>query len=308
MSTAPPAQGPVLRRGTGHLIVAAALWGTVGLAASVAYRRGGVDPVGLAFWRLAIGGLALTPWLVRAGDGIRRLQRGDRGRIALAGLGLAAYQACFFVAVGLAGVSVATLVALGLAPVLVPLVERFRTRERPSGTTVAATVMAIVGLAGLVGLPARAPEGLLLGVALATVSALGYTTVIVAGKAVGGRLGADRLAMISLPVAAVLLAPVVALTGDLSLGRDPLVILTVLYVGLVPTAFAYWLFFVGLERVSGPTAAVTTLVEPLTATGLAVVLLGEHLTPIGWAGAALLLSAVGLVALGAGRRPGHRTP
>ena len=55
---------------------------------------------------------------------------------------------------------------------------------------------------------------------------------------------------------------------------------------------AHTLFVAGLGWISSGTASVLTLVEPLTATLLAVLILGERLGPVRWCGAARLLGAV----------------
>jgi drug/metabolite transporter, DME family len=303
MDPAAPVDPRSRRHGTVFLAIAAALWGTVGVAAVVTYRQGGADPLGIAFWRLAIGGVAVLPLLLRNRRRTSRTMSGaDRRGLALVGGGLAAYQACFFVAVQLAGVSIATLIALGLAPVLVPLVDRVVGHERPARRTLVAIGLALLGLVGLVGVPTRAGQGVLLGAVFAAAAAAGYTTVIVTGKVIGTRMGSDRLALLSLSVAALLLLPIVAVTGRVAIGTDPVVLASVLYIGLVPTALAYWLFFVGLDRVSGPVASVMTLMEPAVATVLAVVLLGERLPLTGWLGGILLLSAVAMVAVAGTRR------
>jgi drug/metabolite transporter, DME family len=72
---------------------------------------------------------------------------------------------------------------------------------------------------------------------------------------------------------------------------------SLLYLGIVSTALAYGLFFAGLHSTPTEVASVLTLLEPLTATGLAVVLLGEGLPPAGLLGALLLLVAVGVLFL-----------
>jgi hypothetical protein len=51
-------------------------------------------------------------------------------------------------------------------------------------------------------------------------------------------------------------------------------------------------YFRGLPRASAATAGVTTLLEPLTATVLAVIVLGDRPTWLTWAGAVLLLLSV----------------
>ena len=67
------------------------------------------------------------------------------------------------------------------------------------------------------------------------------------------------------------------------------------YLGAVPTAAAYVIFGAGLRRVTATTAGIATLLEPLTAAALGVLVFGERLGGVGWAGAALLLAALGLL-------------
>jgi DME family drug/metabolite transporter len=69
------------------------------------------------------------------------------------------------------------------------------------------------------------------------------------------------------------------------------------YLGLVPTALAYTLFYTGLKSLQASTAAVIALIEPLLASALGVLVVHEVLTPISLTGAAVLLTAVVLHAL-----------
>ena len=65
-------------------------------------------------------------------------------------------------------------------------------------------------------------------------------------------------------------------------------------------AVAYGLFYTGLRSTSSQVAGVLTLLEPLAATVLAVIFLGESLTALGWFGALLLLIAIAVLYV---RRP-----
>ena len=58
------------------------------------------------------------------------------------------------------------------------------------------------------------------------------------------------------------------------------------------TAVAYGLFNAGLRTVPSGAASILTLWEPLTAAVLAVLLLGETLSPAALVGSALLLGSV----------------
>ncbi len=64
----------------------------------------------------------------------------------------------------------------------------------------------------------------------------------------------------------------------------------------MPTALAYALFLRGMHTTSATAASTITLLEPLTATLLAVALFHERLGPLGVVGAALLLGAVVILA------------
>jgi DME family drug/metabolite transporter len=64
------------------------------------------------------------------------------------------------------------------------------------------------------------------------------------------------------------------------------------YLAVAPTALAYALFFAGLAVVRATTASIVALIEPLTATVIAMLWLGEQMTVATAAGSALLVSAV----------------
>ena len=101
-------------------------------------------------------------------------------------------------------------------------------------------------------------------------------------------------ALLGFTTAALTLLPFALLEG---LTPHPASWPTLAYFGLIPTALAYTLFYASLRTLTPSTAAVLALLEPLTATALAVVLFHEHPTPLTLLGAATLLTAVALKAL-----------
>lgn len=280
----------------GLLMVAAAamLWGTSGLTATVAYRRG-IHPLTVSTWRMVLGGLALSPLLRVTTATPTRLSWSDGRRMTAISAGLAGYQAGYFMAVQRAGVTIATLITLGSAPVLVTLGERLITGRPTPRRTLAGLVLAVTGLVALVGLPAGDGVDVLVGAGFATGSAFGYAAVTLAGGTLSTRLGAQRMTVFAFVGAAVLLLPVTTMSVGVGLGGDAVVFAAMLYLGVLPTALAYRMFFSGLRHISASSAAVLVLLEPLVATALAIPLIGERLTPIGWAGAAMLVAAVLLV-------------
>jgi DME family drug/metabolite transporter len=106
----------------------------------------------------------------------------------------------------------------------------------------------------------------------------------------------NRLAF---PIGALLLFAI-TLPGGLTVSYPPVGWGLLLYLGLVPTALAYALFFRGMRSTTATAATIITLIEPLTATILASVLFQERLGPLGLLGGALLLLALGVLY---GRKP-----
>lgn len=290
------------RRGLALVGGAAVLWGTSGLTATVAYGRG-VDPLTVSAWRMAVGALVLLVALQLRSRGevdaerstVRALGRVEAWRLVVVTVGLAGYQVCYFVAVQRAGVAIATLITLGSAPLLVTVGERLVTRRRTGRVTAAGICLAVLGLVALVGAPSAAGPDVIAGAMFAGGSALGYATVTLVGGSLGTRLGAERLTIATFAGAAVLLVPLAAVTVGLGIQGDVVVLGALVYLGVVPTAVAYRLFFTGLPAIRATHAAVLVLLEPLVATGLAWLLLGERLGLLGVAGALLMVAAVVLV-------------
>ena len=285
---------PAARRGFLLVLLAALCWGTSGLSAVVVADRTDLGPLDIAWHRMAIGAVVLLLAFVvtrrrRLADPVP-VSRSTGLRLALVAAGLAAYQLAFFAAVPAAGVSIATLVALGLAPLLIAVGATLLGHGRPDRATGIALASALVGLVLLVGISAGGDTGktVVIGALLAVGSALGYAVVTLAG---GGVPAGIPVTLVGFGGGALLLTPVALVVG-LRFTTDPVALGVLLYLGAVPSALAYGLFFTGIRSIPGPVASIVTLVEPLTATALATAFLGERLSPGALAGGALVLAAV----------------
>jgi drug/metabolite transporter, DME family len=293
-----PAVGTTSRHGFLLVVLAALCWGTSGFSGKIVADRTGLGPLDIAWHRMAIGAVVLLIGFTltrrrraaETAEVVPTLTRGTAVRLVLVAAGLGAYQLAYFAAVAAAGVSIATLVALGLAPLLIAVGATVLGHGRPDRATVVALVVALVGLVLLVGISAGADSGttVVLGALLAVGSALGYAVVTLAGAGVPAGI---PVALAGFAGGALLLTPVALATG-LRFTTDPVALLVLLYLGAVPSALAYGMFFRGLRSVPGAVASIVTLLEPLTATALATAFLGERLSPGALAGGLLVLAAV----------------
>ena len=133
-------------RGLVAVSLAGVLWGTTGVVVQYLHRTVGLGAISIGFWRLLIAAVAMVaisvPTFRRLLSALRHHKLGMIG----AGVGLAFYQACYFLAVVWVGVAVATMVSLGVAPVVITLWESVRWRRRPPARRMGAVIMALVGL------------------------------------------------------------------------------------------------------------------------------------------------------------------
>jgi drug/metabolite transporter, DME family len=296
--TTMPAAGR--RPGTGLtcLVAAGLLWGTGGLTGTLLSRSAGLSALPVAAYRLSTGGALITVFLVVTG---RRRPAGRAAwtRIsAIAGLA-AVFQGCYFTAVSLTSVSLATLVTIGSAPVLVLAAERARGRRRIGRPAGCATGLALTGLGLLAGLPSGGfPEtAVLASTGLAVLAGAGFATLtLISARPVPG-LDDLTATGFGFALAGLILLPVALATGGIGFTPDPVTLGLLAALGTGPTAVAYTLYFRGLRRAPAGTAALMSLLEPLTGTVLAVLILGDRLGAGGVAGAVILAAALVLAAV-----------
>jgi drug/metabolite transporter, DME family len=104
------------------VLLAAALWGTVGPAQVLAGSA--ADPGALGVGRLLAGGAVLALLGLRTGGWAALLRPGVRGWVGLAAIATGVYQVAFAHAVHELGAALGTAIALGVAPVATGLCAR----------------------------------------------------------------------------------------------------------------------------------------------------------------------------------------
>jgi drug/metabolite transporter, DME family len=292
------------RHGMLMIVAAASLWGTSGIVGQYLYGVSDISPITVGFYRLAVAScLVLVAGTFLMPRKLLSLPRDTWVRVAVVGAGLGVFQACYFASVQVVGVGVATLVTLGLAPVFVTAGSTIFFGEKAGGRVLGALAVALFGLTLLVWDPSDGEmrTGILLGIAFAAGSALGYTGVTLVSRSLAARVDPFRLTLFGFAVGAVVLLLPAAYAG-LAVEMSHTSVAPLLYLGMFPTVAAYGLFFTGLRTVRPSVASILTFMEPLTATLLARLIFGERLGTAGILGGALLLSAV--VVLYAGRDRG----
>ena len=299
------------------IALAAASWGTTGTATTFLVRDTAMSPLVIGVARLALGALVLAVLARLRGSLV--IARADILPCIAMGACMAAFQASYFSAVVLVGVALTALIAICSAPLMIAVLARAALGERLSATVAVALAVGITGTALLIAGPhgiGDPANGSTAGIGLALAAGAAYAAYVVFARRSVSRTPALPLAAATFVAGTLWLSPVLLwaeVTGLQLAAGWPLL----LYLGVVTTGLAYAAYTTGLVSVSAAVAGTISLVEPLTATILGVVLLGERLGGLGTLGALTILAALVLLVraetAGAGQAPHgeprpHRAP
>lgn len=268
------------------IIFAAMLWGTTGTMQALAPET--AHPISIGAIRLAIGGLFLLTVVLISGK--LNLNNWPIKTTILAAVSMALYQPFFFSAVLMTGVAVGTVVAIGSSPIFSGLIEMIVLRKRPSGVWWLSTLLSISGCLLLLMNQASVninPIGIILALG-AGLSFAGYT--FISREMLVNHSPLSVVAVVFM-LSAILLSPLL-FVFDLSWITSIRGVGISLHLGIVATGIAYFLFAKGLSNVSSSTAVTLSLAEPLTATLLGVIVVGERLNLLSWTGISLLLLGI----------------
>jgi drug/metabolite transporter, DME family len=284
----------------GALVLASLFWGTTGTAAS--FLPDDVSPLAIGASTMAIGGLLL--FAVSPRSAVAVLWNSRSRRWALVGaIGVFVYPLAFYSAMNLAGVAIGNVVALGSGPVFAALLEWIVERRALSRRWAVSTLIAVVGVALLatggrtdVATSARLVPGVALGLLAGFAYALYTYCSSRALERVTGHVPHDGRAVMGamFGVGALALTPVLLATGA-PLLQSAATVSIAGYLAVGPMFVAYLLFGFGLTFIRSSAATTITLLEPLVATLLAVLVVGERIAPLGWVGLALILVGVAVL-------------
>lgn len=271
------------------LVLAGIFFGTTGTAQALGPKS--VSPLAIGSARLIFGTLLLYIFHRAMRTASSKISRQD---LILGAIGVALYQITFFSAVKSTGVAIGTVTALGSAPALTGVVAYLINREKPTKRWFVATVITSFGIIVLSTAKNSASFNFH-GFLLALGAGASYSLFAVVSKRALGEGVKITEAMFRIFALAAALSFPLLFVGDLNWILSAKGSAMILWLGLVPTAFAYMAYAYGLEKVRASTASTLILAEPATATILAALVLGETINGRGWIGISVVI--VGLLYL-----------
>jgi DME family drug/metabolite transporter len=290
------------------VLIAAALFGSLGVVSRLAYDAG-VQPFAFVAWRAGVGavGIVLVVSVLR---GPRQLwtsvsAASRRARIALLlGVGLAAaLNLSMFVAFDRTTVALA-LLGFYTYPAMVAGASVALGREPLDLARVVALALALTGMVAVVlgGLGSTdAVRVDAIGIVLSLFAAAFQTAFVLTSRGFAA-VRAD-VAMGTILAGSAILAAVVSIaTGGMAALLQPLgqpgVVLMLIGVGLFAAALPSVLFLTGIRWIGGVRTGILMLFEPVVGVALAAALLAEGLQPLQVLGGVTILAAAFIVQRG----------
>lgn len=208
-------------------------------------------------------------------------------KLIAAGICLGVNWALLFEAYKLMSVSIATLTYY-LAPIIVLILSPLLLREKQSARAYIGMGAAVVGLVLAVGLgdTSVTATGLIVGLG----SAVFYAGLIIFNKKIDGVTGLP-LTTIEMVIAACVMLPYVLLTGGhVGFPPDMEGTLYLIFLCLVNTGLACWLYFSSMNRLPARAVALFGYVDPVSALIFSAVFLGDRMGVLQIVGAVLVFA------------------
>ncbi|MGE6447972.1 DMT family transporter [Pseudoalteromonas tetraodonis] len=272
------------------IIVASFLWGTTGTAASYSPD---VSSLAIGAFSMGIGGVLLVITARKKLLIDYKLMLEQPVVFLLGAVSVAIYPLVFYTSMRLSGVAIGTVVSIATAPFFAAILERLISKKDISLQWMLSFVIGAIGIALLTlgkdqSNNAYSINQQGLGILLGCIAGLTY-----AGYSWSARRliesGIQSTSSMSglFGCAALLLLPSLWFTGD-NLFSSSTNAFVSLYMAIIPMFLGYLLFGFGLNYIDASKATLITLIEPLVATVLAIVIIGEKFKVIGWIGVALV--------------------
>ncbi|WP_446751520.1 DMT family transporter [Vibrio sp. VA3] len=278
--------------GTLSILFASTLWGTTGTAASLAPD---VSALAIGAFSMGIGGFMQACLSAKSLKRDFRKVVDKKKTLLISIIALATYPLAFYSSMRFAGVAIGTVISISTAPFFSALLECLFSRNQ---TITKRWMMSFaIGVIGITLLLASESSANSLfdqdmkhwGVLLGLLAGLTYAIYSWGVKAMIDHGIESQTAMGSVfGIGGVLLLPTLFITGD-NLFASSTNTTVMLYMALIPMGLGYVAFGFGLRFVTASGASILTLFEPVIAAALAVAIVGEEISFIGWVGITLTL-------------------
>ncbi|MFZ6874602.1 DMT family transporter [Undibacterium sp. Di27W] len=255
-------------------------------AAGVLGKMLAVSSLLLVFGRTLFAALCLIPVLAYQ----RQLHFRDVSKsVVLCGFLLAMHWLTFFASLNFAPVAFG-LMGFASFPLFVALLEPWFFKEPRKAHDAWAALFVVIGMLTMVSATSWG-DGAIYALGLGILSGFSFALLAMMNRWQGAQMSPFKQACLQNGVAAVLLLPLVLLTGDM-VGKSMQTWSGLILLGVVFTALSHGLFMFSLKKLSTSFASIMTSLEPVYGMLLACLLLHETPGLCELSGAFIILAAI----------------
>ena len=282
------------RRAYGSILLAAALWGIIGLW-NRRLMAGGLSPTGIVTVR-NFGGMALLCAVFAVKDrSVFRVKRQHLKYFFGTGvISVVLFTICYFSCQKICSLAVASIL-LYTAPSFVVLLSALLWKEPVTKGKIAALLLTLVGCAMVCGVFSGGVSVTLAGILLGLGAGFFYALYSIFGRYALAHYSSMTVTVWTFlfagPASLVLLRPadLAAMTGDISMP------LTALCLVVFSTVLPYIFYTAGLAKVESGKASIMASLEPVVAALTGVMVYGEPMTALTAAGILCVLGGVAIL-------------
>ena len=270
---------------------AAIFWGTAGVAQS--FIVGNIPPLWVAAFRLCVASLFFLSILYISHRALLRnsleLMSKHVRLILLTGFFIVTFNFGFFFGVKATGIAVGAATMIGSAPIWASILDIFLNRRIPAPLWWLGTTCATSG--GVLMVVAQASTWQIdpFGLTACLLSGLFYAAYTISSSKLVQLMSPLVVTSSTFSVATMMAIPMALIFSGLPSNITTIDCMVVGYLGIVVTGFAYLLFSFALTRISATTGVAMSLIEPVTAFFMAILVAGEPITWLAFLGLCLIL-------------------
>ena len=243
-------------------------------AAAIFIRLADAPALGIAFWRCALGVLALLPLAALRREKVPEGR--DLGTGAVAGIALGAHFGTWIASLDYTSVA-ASVVLVSTTPIFVAVAAYLLFGERTSVVSFVGIALAIAGTTAIAGGGPGSDTAALLGNVLALAGAIAMAVYVLIGRSLRtGGVGALPYSIVGYSAAALALLPVALLSGVQLWGYSATTWFWLFVVTLGPQLLGHTVLNWALEYVRASIVSGAILAEPVIAALLAWLILSER--------------------------------
>ena len=261
--------------------------------ASILIRWTDAPPLAIASYRMAISVAMLAPFFIR-NNGVNKLRaQGRRQLLSLFAVGvvLAIHFASWITSLSLTSVA-SSVIFVHIDPIFVAIISHFFLGDKITKRTLIGIIVCFIGISIIAMGDAGAGHGSLMGDILALTGGVMLGLYILGGRIYRKNLDLTTYVTPVYSVAAASLILMSLVTGTKLIGFNGTTYTLFFLIALIPMIFGHTLYNWALRYLSAPVVSLSLLGEPVGASILALLLLGETPNSFTVIGGAITLAGI----------------